>query len=428
MSKTKSVVVIVILAILIALTSVATFCSFPIPGSVKDYNSIMSLIGKGIDLSGGYYVVLTPEGEDTSEDVLNRAITVLRTRLDNKGYTEATISVQDFTKIRVEVPDVDNAEEVLQVIGSTGELTFQDASGNILMTGDDIASAYVGYDSDNGYVCVMKFTTAGVTKFSEATARILNDELDDNKMYIYLGDELQSAPTVSEQITSSSAQITLGTDATYDEADAIASVIESGRLPIEFTVSESRSISAKLGSTAINKSLIAGAIGLACIFVLMIVIYRGMGVAADIALAIYTLLYIIMLAIIPNIQLTLPGIAGILLSIGMAVDANIVIFERIKDEYRSGKTVKTSVQSGFKRAVITVIDSNVTTILAAIVLWILCPGTIKGFAITLLVGIVLSMITSIFVTRWLLRVLLPLSKKQDKFFNLKREQGVEENV
>ena len=267
----------------------------------------------------------------------------------------------------------------------------------------------------------MNFTSSGVTKFSEATRRILDDELEDNAMYIYLGDEVQSAPQVNEQITSSSAQITFGQDATLDQAQAIASVIESGRLPIEYTVSESRSISARLGETAISKSLIAGAIGLAIIFIIMIFFYRGMGVAADVALVIYTLLYIILLAIVPNIQLTLPGIAGILLSIGMAVDANVVIFERIKDEYRSGKTVITSVNSGFKRAIITVIDSNVTTILAAIVLWILCPGTIKGFAITLLIGIALSMITSIFVTRGLLKVFLPLSKKQDKFFNLKKE-------
>lgn len=427
MSKTKSIVIIIVLAILIGLTSVATFCSFAIPGSVKDYNSIMSLVGKGIDLSGGYYVVLTPDGEDTTEDVLNRAMTVLRTRLDKKGYTEATISVQDLNKIRIEIPEVDNADEVLQVIGSTGELTFQDKAGNVWLTGDDIESAYAGYDNDTGYVCVLNFTPAGVTKFSEATRNILNDaDTSDNIMYIYLGDEVVSNPTVNEQITSNSAQITFGQDSSYDQAEAIASVIESGRLPIDFSVSESREISARLGEDAISKSLMAGAIGLLVVFIIMIIFYRGMGLASDVALIIYTILYIIFLAIVPNIQLTLPGIAGILLSIGMAVDANVVIFERIKDEYRDGKTVITSVNAGFKRAIITIIDSNVTTILAAIVLWILCPGAIKGFAITLLIGIVLSMITSIFVSKWLLKVFLPLSKKQDKFFALSR--GVEENA
>ena len=148
-----------------------------------------------------------------------------------------------------------------------------------------------------------------------------------------------------------------------------------------------------------------------------------MGVAADIALFIYTLLYIIFMAIVPGVQLTLPGIAGILLSIGMAVDANIVIYERIKEEYASGKTVLASVDSGFKHAVITVIDSNVTTILSAAVLYFLCPGAIKGFAITLFIGIVLSMITSIFVTRWYLKIMLSLSEKKEKFFRLKREEA-----
>lgn len=428
MSKTKSTVILVVLTILIGIMSVATFCSFAIPGTIKDYNSIMSLIGRGIDLSGGYYVVLTPKSDDANDDVMDKAMNILRTRLDDKGYTEATISVQDMNKIRIEIPEVENAEEVLQVIGSTGELTFQDSAGNVLMTGDDIKSAYVGYDNDNGYVCVLNFTNEGVTKFSEATKQILDDELEDNKMYIYLGDEVQSSPTVNEQITNSSAQITLGENATYAQAEAIASVIESGRLPIEYDVSESREISARLGETAISNSLLAGALGLACIFILMIVFYRGMGVAADIALVIYTLLYILFLAIVPNIQLTLPGIAGILLSIGMAVDANVIIFERIKDEYAEGKTVITSVDAGFKRAFFTIIDSNITTILAAVVLLILCPGTIKGFAITLLIGVVLSMFTAIVVSRWLLKVLLPFGKQKDKFFNLKRDEEVETNA
>lgn len=423
MKKWQSIAIIVVLTILIGLTSVATFCKFPLPNSTKDYNSIMGLIGRGIDLSGGYYVVLTPEGDDTSEDVLDRAMEILRARLDDKGYTEATISVQDVNRIRIEIPEVDNANDVLQVIGSTGELTFQDSSGATWLTGDDIESAYVGNDADAGYVCVLNFTSTGVEKFSAATAAI--KDMSDNVMYIYLGDTVVSSPKVSTQITSASAQIQ-GL-ASYEEAEAIASVIENGRLPINYTVSESRSISARLGENAIRNSLIAGALGLICIFVIMIIAYRGMGVSSDIALIIYSLLYIVLLAIIPNIQLTLPGIAGILLSIGMAVDANIIIFERIKDEYRAGKTVKTSIDSGFKRALITVIDSNVTTILAAIVLWILCPGTIKGFAITLVIGVLLSMITSIFVTKGLLKVLLPLSTKQDKFFNLKREE-VEENA
>ena len=346
MSKAKSIVALIVSLILTAIVGVACFASFPVPFThkTKQYNSIMSLIGKGIDLSGGYYVVLTPK--DSSSDDANKseyistlesAQNILRSRLDSKGYTEATISVQDGNKIRVEIPEVDNAEEVLQVIGSTGEISFRNKAGDILVKAEHIKSAYVSRDPDNAskYVVVLNFTSAGTEAFSKATKEVY--ESDDKKLYIYLGDEVVSSPSVSGQLTEPSATIT--GYSTYDEADAVASVIESGRLPIDFEVSESRSISARLGEDAINKSLLAGVIGMAVIFIIMIVVYGGMGVAADIALFIYTLLYIIFMAIVPGVQLTLPGIAGILLSIGMAVDANIVIYERIKEEYASGKTV-----------------------------------------------------------------------------------------
>ena len=430
-SKIGSVIILALVAVFAAILTVLTFVdNIPVGrNKIKDLHSFTSLIGKGIDLSGGYYVVLTPKdsesaGESSDTSTLDRAMTILRERLDKKGYTEATVSVQDANKIRVEIPEVENAEEVLQLLSNTGEISFQDGSGNVLVRAEHIRSSYVGYDNDAGYVVILNFTNEGVSRFSEATQKVLNSS--DTKLYIYLGDEVISSPTVNSVINSSSAQIT-GFD-TYDAADAVASVIESGRLPIEYEVSESRSISARLGENAINKSLIAGGIGLLIIFALMIVFYRGLGVAADIALYIYTLAYIFVLAIVPNIQLTLPGIAGIILSIGMAVDANIVIFERIKQEYALGKTYLSSVQAGFKRAVITVIDSNVTTILSAIVLWILCPGTIKGFAITLLIGIVLSMLTSIFLTRWLIHVVAPLGKDKAKLFNLKRNEEVAENA
>lgn len=421
MTKAKSIVISVLLAIVLAVASVLCFADFKVPNTIYDYHSILSMVGKGIDLSGGYYVVLEPESEESNDDIINKAMEILRARLDDKGYSEATISVQDNTKIRVEIPKVDNAEEVLKVIGSTGELTFQDSAKTVYLTGDDVESASVGYDNDNGYVCVLNFTAEGMQKFSSATQTI--KDMSDNKMYIYLGDTVVSQPSVTQQITNRSAEIT--GFKSYDEADAVASVIESGRLPINYTVSEARAISARLGETAINKSIIAGVIGMALIFIIMLLFYKGMGLASDIALYIYALLFIIVLALVPAVQLTLPGIAGILLSIGMAVDANVIIFERIKDEYRSGKTALSSVDTGFKRALITVIDSNVTTILAAIVLWILCPGTIKGFAITLFIGILLSMFTSIVITRSLIKIFLPFVKyeNRDKFLGLSREEG-----
>ena len=420
MSKKKSIVVLVLTFVLLVFVGVACFASFPV-GETKQYNSIISLIGKGIDLSGGYYVVLTPKVDTddatTANQKVESAMEILRTRLDDKGFTEATISRQDGNRIRVEVPEVDNADEILQIIGNTGTLSFQDDSKHEYLNGeDDVKDAYVSYDNNNGYVVVLEFTTQGIERFSNAT-KIIKDR-SDNKMYIYLGDTLVSQPQVKEQITNKSAEITGFED--YDSAESVASVIKSGTLPIEYEISESRSISARLGETAINTSVMAAGIAMIVIFLLMIVFYRGMGVASSISLILYAFLYVIFLAIIPNVQLTLPGIAGIVLSMGMAVDANIVIFERIKSAYKEGK-VNTAFDAGFKTALWTIIDSNVTTILAAIVLWILCPGTIKGFAITLLVGIVLSLFTDILVTRWLLKVMYPLSENKEKFFNLQKE-------
>ena len=424
MSKRKSIVTTILLVIVIAIVGVMSFASFHIPGTIKDYNSILSTIGQGIDLSGGYYVVLTPENTkgETNQAVLEDAMEILRARLDDKGYTEAVISIQDGNKIRVEIPQVDDDGTVLEVIGQTGELTFKDSTGKVWLNGEDhIDSAYVAQDTQNGgYLVILNFTARGQARFAEAT-KYVSSQADNKILYIYLGDTVVSQPTVSEQITSATAQIQ--GYSTYEEALSIASVIDSGKLPINYTVSESRSISSKLGKDAISNSAMMGAIGLALIIILMIVRYRGLGLASAFSLIIYVLLYIIFLAIIPSIQLTLPGIAGILLSIGMAVDANIVIFERIREEYAMDKTPEASIKQGFKHAVVTVLDSNITTILAAIVLWIICPGTIKGFAITLLIGIVLSLFASIIVTKWLIKVFLPFAKNEEKFLNLKREGG-----
>ncbi len=425
MSKRKSGIILVIIVLLTAILAVLDFASFKIPGienGTLRYNSIGSTIGLGIDLKGGYYAVLTPkaaEGYDESnqEDMFDSAVDILRTRLDNKGYTEATITIQGIgadREIRVEVPEIDDPEEVLNIIGSSGELTFEDESGTVYLTGTDIKDCQGGYDKDGKPIVYLEFTTEGVTKFSNATGKLVNQI-----MYIKLGGEIISQPTVNEQITNATAEIT-GL-ASFEEAESIAAVIKAGKLPLEFEVGEANRISATLGENALNASVFAGLIGLIVIFAVMIVRYRGMGIASSLALTIYTVIMILLLAIVPWVELTLPGIAGIILSIGMAVDANVIIFERIREEYASGKTVAFAVQAGFKRAFVTILDSNITTILASIVLWILCPGSIKGFAITLLIGVVLSMITAIVVTRGLINLLMNLASNKSKFFNLKKE-------
>lgn len=425
MSKVKSIVILVVTTILVALLSVLCFASFELPKFIKngtrDYNSIGSKIGMGIDIRGGYYAVLTPSMEDGSaanDETFDRAISVIQKRLDNKGYTEATVTPQGSgatREIRVEVPEVDDDEEMLNIIGSSGKLSFRDDAGTEYLTGDHVKRSYASYDKDGNPIVVLEFTPEGTSRFAVATAGLVGDLL-----YIYLGDELVSSPRVNETINSSTAEITgLGS---MEEAESDAAIINAGTLPIKFEVGELNKISASLGENALTASLIAGAIGLLVIFVLMIVKYRGLGIAASIGLIVYTLLLIVLLALIPIVQLTLPGIAGIILSIGMAVDANVIIFERINEEYSVGKTVLSSVKAGFKRAIVTVLDSNVTTVLAAVVLYILCPGSIKGFAVTLFIGIVLSMLTSIFVSRFYINVLGALTQNKQKLFGLKREE------
>lgn len=425
MSKTKSIVILTVLAILIAFFGAASFVSFEIPNSTKDYKSIFGTIGKGIDLEGGYYAVLTPKsGETASSEDIDAVIETLRSRLDENGYTEATITRQD-NGLRVEIPAIDNPDEVMELIGDQGELQFRDSKGNVKVRGEHVKDARSGYDENGDPTVYLEFTSEGATLFASATKAIAAKEDGvENKLSIYLGDRLISSPTVSAEIPNGQATIT-GIES-IDTAKTIASVIKSGSLKIDFQISESRQISATLGDNVLNGAMLAAGIGLIAIFILMIVFYGGMGIAASLALMIYVILYVAILAIFPGVQLTFPGIAGIILSIGMAVDANVVIFERIKDEYRNGKRVKAAVDSGFKRAVITVLDSNVTIIIASVVLWIFCSGSIKGFAITLGIGVLVSLFTAIFVTRGLMAVLKPFGGEEEgvaKLYHLKRRDA-----
>lgn len=422
MRKTKSIVILTILAVLIAFFGVASFASFPILNTTYDYNSIFSQIRKGIDLEGGYYAVLTPEVSEEEADKLDldSVIQTIRTRLDDKGYTEATITKQDVTSLRVEIPNVDNADEVLEILGSQGKLEFRDSSQTVWLTGDDVEKATKGYDQD-GKPCVnLEFTANGQKKFANATKSISSSS-SDKILYIYLGDTIVSQPQCNEEINRRTASIT-GLES-VEQAENIAAVISSGALSVKFTIGETRQISASLGEGVVKNALIAAGIGMLVIFAILIIFYGGMGIAASIALMIYVILYTVVLALFPWVQLTFPGIAGMILSIGMAVDANVVIFDRIKEEYALGKTPAAAIKSGYKRAFITVFDSNVTTVIAAIVLWIFCSGSIQGFAITLFLGVLVSMFTSVVVTRWIMKLMRPLTSNEEKFYGLVRKEA-----
>jgi protein-export SecD/SecF family membrane protein len=390
-----------------------------VPMGIRTYKGIFGVIGKGIDLNGGYYAVLEPENLDVTDEDLEAAIDTLRKRLDDKGYTEATITKED-KNLRVEIPEIDNADDVMALIGDQGKLTFRDHTNAVLVDGKTaIKNAKAGYDENNSPIVVLEFTTEGQKAFALATEKVAGYE--DNRLYIYLGDSQVSAPTVKEKIDSPNAEITnIGS---IEEAQTMASVIKSGALEIKFKVGETQKMSASLGEGVLKNAMIATAIGLVVVMAILIAFYGGFGIAASIALMIYVIIYVCVLAVFPWVQLTFPGIAGIVLSMGMAVDANVIIFDRIKEEFENGKTVTSSIKSGYKRAVITVLDSNVTTILAAIVLWILCSGSIKGFAITLFLGVLVSMFTAVVVTRWLTKVVRPLAKNEERFLGLKRRDA-----
>ncbi len=373
-------------------------------------------------------------GGTPSQADMDAAMAVVRTRLDSQGYYDATVVQRGDKTISIEIPNITNPEEAVQMLGATAKLTFRDPDGNVIMEGgSDVkrATYRYGQTTENGpmeHYVELEFTSSGTQKFTEATSRIAANTSGNNYISIFLDEDEISSPRVDEAITTSTCVI----NGSFNEnsAAALANQIQSGQLPFALKEAELRSIGPTLGDRALETSLLAAGIGILFVMLFMLVIYRIPGLIADIALTGYIALvaltisgYFAFLGVTGT--LTLPGIAGIVLGVGMAVDANIVIFERIKDELRSGKTARAAVDSGFHRALGAIIDSNITTIIAAIVLGIFGTGTIKGFAWTLAIGIVVSMITAVFVTRMLLKIFVNLGLKKPGAFGVKIKKEVQ---
>ena len=423
---TKSIVFIVLLLIVGILLA---FCRVEIPFTNQTYNGFINSIKMGLDVSGGVTAVYDAKlaDEDSGVDLdtaIKSTINRLESILADRGYTEATVTTQQGNRIRVEVPDVEDPQEVFDLIGNPAKLSFkteEDPNAESRITGSDITS--VKYDfQNNEHGVAINFNSEGSLKFSELTEELVSSG---GSVYVYIGDELYTTLSVKEHITGGSTFISGGMD-TRAEAEEFALRIMSGTFSAELSLYESSIVSATLGMDAISTGLIAAIVGLVLIFIFMAVMYRTFGLMADIALIFYVILVLFFLQAIPLVQLTLPGIAGIILSLGMAVDANVIIFERIKDEYRHGKRIPASVKGGFKRATTAILDSNITTLMVCIVLYILGTGAIKGFAITLFIGIVVSMFTAIFVTRWLINICLAFNSSKEEHYNLYREEGVNE--
>ncbi len=378
-------------------------------------------IKKGFDLAGGSVIVFEPDVEDNysvKDTDISAAIAALRLRLDSNGLNEATVSEQisdDQKRLRVEIPAVTDPNEAIEYLGAMASLSFKDYEGNEILNGSQVKSAQGMMDPTLGKPVVqLEFTSEGQSLFSEASARISAYSDNNNYIAIFVDGVEISRPMVKEPINQSTCIIEGEFD--NDTVNQLANQITSGTLPFALSPVSQNSVGAQLGDDALNKSLMAGGIGLLLVMLYMIICYRLCGLVADIALVGYVAIVALVLHGF-DIQLTLPGIAGIILTIGTAVDANVIIFERVKEEIKTGKSLRASVDSGFKRAFTAILDSNITTIIAAIVLWIFGTGTIIGFAKTLLIGTIVSMFTAIVVTRILLRNLCTFGSKKTKYYS-----------
>lgn len=419
MKKTKRNAVLVIIAFLLVL-GVAIYTAI---FGVADRGKV-EYIKLGLDLKGGLSVTYEIQEDDYSDKDLEDTKYKIEKRVE--AYTnEYSVYEDGDKKITAEIPGVTNADEILEALNIEGKLEFLDPDNytkwsqgqeyEAALTGDDIKNATAGIDSDNGNdnVVQLVFTDAGAQKFADVTSANVG-----KIVYIIYDNKVVSAPTVQSAITGGSAEINkIGS---YEEAEQLATTIRIGALPLTLKQVRSNIVGATLGSDAISTSLKAGAIGIALVFLIMIIVFRIPGLVASFALAFYTILDLLVLNLF-NVTLTLPGIAGVILSVGMAVDANVIIFTRIKEELADGKSVKQAVKGGFHNALSAIIDGNVTTLIAALVLGIFGTGTIKGFAITLAIGVVLSVFTALAVSQSLLTALVNLGVTDAKYFGVARE-------
>ena len=358
-------------------------------------------IRQGLDLQGGTHVVLqavdTPDAK-VDDDALNRVVKIIERRVNELGLTEPTIQRQGKDRIIVELPGVKDPDKAIAMLGRTALLEFRDVTGKTVLTGKDLKNSKAHVGQNNQAVVGLEFNEDGAKKFAALTAQNIGKPIS-----ILLDGDVLTSPVVQEVITGGNAQISGSRN--VEEAEHLAILLRSGSLPVKVEVMETRTVGPTLGQDSKDMSDKAFGIGTISVFVFMVLFYRMSGLVADIALLLYIMLVLLAMKYL-NATLTLPGIAGIILSIGMAVDANVLIFERFKEEIRKGKTLRSAMEAGFNKAFTTIFDSNITTIMAAVVLFYLGTGPIRGFAITLALGVVLSMFSAITITRELLRFLI----------------------
>lgn len=436
MNKTRAIIKYCVISVIVAVAVALCFVQFTIPFTNVKYEGCYQAIKNkmGIDLNGGVLAVydVTPATNSVNlETEIDATINRIKNTLSKQGYLEATVTRQGNAqnyKIRIEVPGMSDTQEIMNAIGTPANIEFMEPDSTreptydadkVFFRGDDIAAVSVVSDPENvsNYAIQLTFNNESKAKFREKVK-----EAGGKYMAIFSNKSLISAPQISTENAS-----TLGSDGkvlitgsyTKESAENFALQIESGLYTVGLDVTEMSYIPATLGEGAITAGLIALAIGLLLIFVLMVIIYRDFGLIANLSLIIYTVIFVFFLAIIDSIQLTLPGIAGIILSIGMAVDAYILIFEQIKEEYRAGKRFASAVHSGFNKSLITILDANVTTIIVSLILYFLSSGSIRGFAITLALGVAVSMFVGLVITRGLAKLYLYINPDNANRANIK---------
>ena len=412
MKKNKAIGVVVAIALFLGLLTYTTAVGFGPTGTGAAKN-----ITLGLDLSGGVSITYEVVGdENPSAEDMKDTIYKLQQRVD--GYsTEAQVYQEGTNRINIEIPGVSDANTILEELGKPGSLQFKLEDGTVVVDGSQVASAEAGVQQDNlknnENVVKLEFDSAGAAAFATATSENIGKSI-----YIVYDGDVISAPTVQSAITDGSAVITGMADA--QEAENLASSIRIGSLSLELQELRSNVVGAQLGEAAISTSLKAGAIGLALVCIFMMVVYLLPGVVAAISLLLYTVLVTLNAF---DITLTLPGIAGIILGIGMAVDANVIIYARIREEIAAGKSVKSAIDIGFKKALSAILDGNITTLIAAIVLGIMGTGSVKGFAYTLAMSIILSMFSALVISRYLAKAFYALGFQDVKYYGCPKKHG-----
>ncbi|HWQ88600.1 MAG TPA: protein translocase subunit SecD [Desulfitobacteriaceae bacterium] len=387
--------------------------------SVQPLTNSTSGIPLGLDLRGGVHLVLQAEpgaeGKAITNEDIDKAKAIIANRVNELGISEPIVQADyDKKRVIVDIAGIQDPDKAVNVIKTTAKLTFRDPQGNIVLGGDQLKDARAGSSQAGKFVVNISFTAEGAEKFKELTTKYINQRIG-----VYLDEKLLTNPTVQTVIADGQAEITGYT--TLEAAANDAVLMRSGSLPVSMSIAEKRQVGASLGVDSLQKSVNAGIYGLIFIFVFMLVLYRLPGVVADFSIIVYALIVLWILRLFGAV-LTLPGIAGFILSIGMAVDFNIIIYERLKEELRLGKSLRASVESGFSRAFVTVIDAHVTTLIAAATLYFLTSGSVRGFAITLGIGILTSLFTAITFTRFVLRLFVGISPKLNTFwYGVRRE-------